>query len=352
MSLPDLTQRTPGWLKAGGPAQEVVISSRVRLARNLAGMPFLDHCTPSHQAELQLRLSRHVLETDMFADGFYMDLATADAIDRQLLVERHSISRHHADSATSRGVAIAADEAAAVMINEEDHVRMQVLRNGLQLEEATEQINRLDDLLEQQLDWAFHSRYGYLTACPSNVGTGMRISVMLHLPALRLTGELDKAIQAARDMHLAVRGLYGEGTTAAGDFFQLSNQTTLGRTEQELVEELAHTVVPDFITYEMQARDALASGPDRRGVEDRVFRAVAVLRAARRIGSDEMVFLLSMVRLGVHLGWLPEVPLAAVNDLFMFAQPAHLQRLLNRTMTPVQRAEARAQFIQQRLATA
>lgn len=350
MNLPDLTQRTAAWLRAGGPAQEVVVSSRVRLARNLAGMPFLDHCTPSHQAELQLRLSRQILDTEMLADGFYLDLATADAIDRQLLVERHLISRHHADGASSRGVAVSADETIAIMINEEDHVRMQVLRNGLQLDEATDQINRLDDLLEQQLDWAFHGRYGYLTACPSNVGTGMRISVMLHLPALRLTGELDKAIQAASDMRLAIRGLYGEGTKAAGDFFQLSNQTTLGKTEQQLVDELAHTVLPGYITYEMRARDSLASGPERRGVEDRIFRAVATLRAARRIGSDEMMFLLSMVRLGVHLGWLPDLPLEAVNDLFMLAQPAHLQRLLNRTMSPVERAEARAQFIQQRLA--
>ena len=350
MNLPDLTHRPAGWLDTGGPAQEVVISSRVRLARNLAGMPFLDHCTPNHQAELQLRLSRQVLDTDLLADGFYVDLATADTIDRQLLVERHLISRHHADSPTARGVAVAADEAIAVMINEEDHVRMQVLRNGLQLDDAVEQINRLDDLLEQQLDWAFHSRYGYLTACPSNVGTGMRISVMLHLPALRLTGELDKAIQAARDMHLAVRGLYGEGTKAAGDFFQLSNETTLGKTEQELVEELSHLVLPGFITYEIRAREAIASGPQRSGVEDHVFRAIATLRSARRLGSDEMMFLLSMVRLGVHLGWMPDVPLATVNELFLHGQPAHLQRLLNRTMSPEQRAEARAQFIQQRLA--
>jgi len=352
MNLPDLTRRTAGWLQTGGPAQDVVISSRVRLARNLAGMPFLDHCTPNHQAELQLRLSRQVLDTDLLADGFYVDLAAADPVDRQLLVERHLISRHHADSATARGVAVAADEAIAVMINEEDHVRMQILRNGLQLDEAAELISRLDDLLERQLDWAFHSRYGYLTACPSNVGTGMRVSVMLHLPALRLTGELDKAIQAARDMHLAVRGLYGEGTQAAGDFFQLSNETTLGKTEQQLVEELAHLVLPGVIDYELRAREALASGPDRAGVEDHVFRSVSILRSARRLGSDEMMFLLSMVWLGVQLGWLPDIPLAMVNDLFMSGQPAHLQRLLGRTMTPVQRAEARAQFIQQRLASA
>ena len=349
MKLADLTQRASEWLRASGPSHEVVISSRVRLARNLAGMPFLSKCTPSQQAELEQRLRQHVVASDVMGNGFYVDLAAAKPLDRQMLVERHLISRHLADAKSPRGVAISADETVAIMVNEEDHLRMQVLRSGLQLDQAIEQINRIDDALEQRLDWAFHGRFGYLTACPTNVGTGLRISVMLHLPALKLTGELDKVFHAARDMQLALRGLYGEGTKAAGDFFQLSNQTTLGKTEQQIVEEFTQQALPGYIQYEMQARDALANGPERTGLDDKIFRAIALLRSARMMSSDEMMYLLSLVRLGVSLGRITDIPLQTVNELFLLAQPAHLQRFLQREMNARQRAEARAELIQKRL---
>lgn len=349
MKLTDLTQRSTEWLRTDGPSQEVVISSRVRLARNLAGMPFLAKCTASQQAELEQRLRQHATADDVLGEGFYVDLSAASELDRQLLVERHLISRHHAEASAPRGVAISTDESVAVMINEEDHIRMQVLRRGLQLQEAMQQIDTIDDALEERLDWAFHARYGYLTACPTNVGTGLRISVMLHLPALRLTGELDRVNRAAGDMRLALRGLYGEGTEAKGDFFQLSNQTTLGKTEQQIVEEFSQSILPGFIDYEIQAREALANGPERAGLEDKIFRAMALLRSARMITSDEMMYWLSLARLGVNLGRITDVDLATINELFLLSQPAHLQRLLKRDMTPKQRNQARAEFIQQRL---
>ena len=200
-----------------------------------------------------------------------MDLEEAPDIDRQLLVERHLISRPHKDAEGARGVAIGENETLAIMVNEEDHLRIQVLRSGLQLEEAWEQINAVDDQLEALLDFAFHPRFGYLTACPTNVGTGIRVSVMLHLPGLKLAGEIEKVFRAAKDLKLAVRGLYGEGTEATGDFYQISNQATLGRTEDDIIQDFKDTVIPKIIDYEHQVRKALVE--DRKvALDDKVCR--------------------------------------------------------------------------------
>ncbi|MCK5114548.1 MAG: ATP--guanido phosphotransferase, partial [Phycisphaerae bacterium] len=209
MTLADLTQRTSEWLRGIGPMHDVVISSRVRLARNLAGMPFLPKCDKDQKTKILEQLRDVIPNAALAKNMFYVDLESAPPADRQILVERHLISKQHAESPHPRGVAISANENIALMINEEDHLRMQVLRSGLQLNEAFEEINRIDDLLEEHVDFAFSGRFGYLTACPTNVGTGLRVSVMLHLPALKISGELEKALRAARDMRLAIRGLYG-----------------------------------------------------------------------------------------------------------------------------------------------
>ncbi|MHC4295292.1 MAG: ATP--guanido phosphotransferase, partial [Planctomycetota bacterium] len=244
MRLTDLTTSAGEWLRGKGPMHDVVISSRIRLARNLAGMPFLSRCTETQQKELEERLREEILAAKIAAEVFYVDIEAAGEMDRMLLVERHLISRQHAEGTHPRGVAVSGDETTAVMVNEEDHLRMQVLRSGLQLNDAITEINRIDDKLEQRLDFAYHTRFGYLTACPTNVGTGLRVSVMLHLPALKMIGEIEKAFRAARDMRLAIRGLYGEGTEATGDFFQISNQTTLGKTEQQFIEEFVQQTIP------------------------------------------------------------------------------------------------------------
>jgi len=350
MRLTDLTKQAGEWLRGAGPMHDVVISSRVRLARNLAGMPFLSRCSQDQQRELEARLRKELLEVGLAKEVLYVDLAAASDLDRQLLVERHLISRQHAEAGHSRGVAVSGTETVAIMVNEEDHLRIQVLRSGLQLEEAAQEIDRIDDLLEERLDFSFHTRYGYLTACPTNVGTGLRVSVLLHLPALKMTGEIEKFFRAAQDMRLAVRGLYGEGTEATGDFFQLSNQTTLGRTEEQIVSDFLHQTVPRFIEYEQKARQALL---DRRSVaiDDKVCRALSLLRSARLISSEETMYLLSLVRMGVNLGRVTDVDLAAINELFLLTQPAHLQRIRNGPMSPQERAEARAKFIRARLGT-
>jgi len=257
MTIDDLTRQSGEWLSGSGPMSDIVISSRIRLARNIAGFPFLSKATDAQREELHRTLRVTVQSLPLSDPVFYVDMERVADLDRRVLVERHLVSRQHAEGQGSRGVAISQRETVALMVNEEDHLRIQALRNGLQLDTLWEEINRIDDMISARLQYAFHKRYGYLTACPTNVGTGIRVSVMLHLPALRITGEIERVIRAAREMRLAIRGLYGEGTEAAGDFFQVSNQTTLGRTEEDIVDDFKHIVIPKIVDYEQQARQAL-----------------------------------------------------------------------------------------------
>ena len=330
---------------------DVVISSRVRLARNLAGMPFLGRCTRDQQTEIEHRLRDCIMQAGIADETFYVDIAESDEIDRRLLVERHLISRQHARSGHPRGVAFSPNETLAIMINEEDHLRLQVIRSGLELDQAVEETIRADNRLEESLTFAFHRKYGYLTACPTNVGTGLRISVMLHLPALKMTGEIEKVFRAAHDMRLAIRGLYGEGTEATGDFFQISNQTTLGKAEDQIIREFCVDTLPHIIEYERRARDVLLT-QRAIAVDDRVERSLAVLRAAKLISSDETMYLLSLIRMGITLGRCDALDLATVNELFLMTQPAHLQKMHGRQMEPLERAESRATYIRQRIEAA
>ena len=348
MNLADLIRRPPQWRRSGGPMSDVVVSSRVRLARNLAGMPFLGRCSEAQLAEIADLLRATLMKLAMGGETLYVDLAAADPIDRELLVERHLISRHLAEADIPRGVAIAGNETVAVMVNEEDHLRAQVLRGGLQLDACYGEIRRLDEMLEGQLSFAFSSRFGYLTACPTNVGTALRVSAMMHLPALKLTGQIEKALRAARDMHLAVRGLHGEGTEALGDMFQVSNQVTLGKSEDQIVTEFRDEVVPAFIDYERQARKALLE-QRRVALDDKVHRALAVLRSARLISSEESLQLLSYLRLGLSLEVLDGLAVEDIDELALMVQPAHLQKLHGRRMSPAERGEARAALLRQRL---
>jgi protein arginine kinase len=234
------------------------------------------------------------------------------------------------------------------MVQEEDHLRIQVLRSGLQLEAAWAAADAVDTRISKHLEYAFSSRYGYLTCCPTNVGTGMRASVMLHLPALVYTKHVEKVFQAGAKMSLAVRGLYGEGTQPSSDFFQISNQVCLGVTETDVIDRLQR-VVPQFIQYERKVREALLQS-DRAALEDKCWRAYAVLRSARAITSEETLEMLSAVRLGVHVGLLPpRVTIDIVNELFILGQPAHLQRLATGVLEPKARDVARATMIRERL---
>ncbi|HZL37551.1 MAG TPA: protein arginine kinase [Tepidisphaeraceae bacterium] len=351
MKLSDLTSHAGEWLRGSGPMSEVVISSRIRLARNVAGFPFLSRCTRTQRQALERKIRDTILSASLAPEVLYVDLEQAPEMDRQLLVERHLISKPHAAAEGARGVAIAENETLSIMVNEEDHLRIQCLRSGLQLEEAWEQINKIDDKLESTLDWAFHPRFGYLTACPTNVGTGIRVSVMLHLPALKLTGEIEKVFRAAKDLRLAVRGLYGEGTEATGDFYQISNQTTLGKTEDDIISGFKHDIIPKIIDYEQQARRMLRDDKTVQ-LDDKVGRAMGVLRCARLIASEETLSLLSHLRLGLHLGRVKDVDLRTLNELFLLTQPAHLQKIQGRKLEGDVRRAVRADYIRQRLGSA
>ena len=348
MKLDDLLHAQGEWLKPGGPMSDVVISSRVRLARNLAGQPFLSKASASQRTRIERTLFEAISASDFGKETFYVDIDKSDPLDRQFLVERHLISRQHAEGEGSRGVAIATSETFALMINEEDHLRIQVLRHGLNLDDAWEQTTRVDAALEALVNFAFHKRYGYLTACPTNVGTAVRVSVMLHLPALKLTGEIEKVFRAAKDMHLAVRGLYGEGTDALGDFFQLSNQVTLGQSEVDILSGFKTDVIPAIVKYEQEARRALKTGKPV-ALDDKIWRALGALQNARAISGEEALFLLSHLRMGVILERINHIDLGAVNELFLATQSAHLQKRHGQRLDGEQRSIARADYIRTRL---
>jgi protein arginine kinase len=233
------------------------------------------------------------------------------------------------------------------MINEEDHLRLQVIQAGLNLQSAWEQINEIDNELDARLNYAFHDRLGFLTACPTNVGTGMRVSVMLHLPALVLTQEIEKAFRSLQKIGLAVRGLYGEGSQAMGDFYQISNQITLGRSEEDLLKQVSD-VIPMIIHYERQARAFLVK-ESRKDLHDRVSRAYGILCTAQTISSEETLHLLSSVRMGVNLGLIQDLDISAINRLFIHTQPAHLQKLRGGQLETADRNVERAIYLRSHL---
>lgn len=353
----DFTQ-TP-WL-ADASASDVVVSSRVRLARNLAGFRFVGRAGSSDRsAVLELVRSRLAgIEMPNRGRPAWIDIHTLERQDRDLLVERHLISPQHArglhraasaDEPDPRAVVVSLpDESLSIMVNEEDHLRLQSLRPGLALEQAFADVDAADDLIEQTIDYAYDARFGYLTACPTNVGTGIRLSVMLHLPALRMLGDIEKVKRAASDMSLAVRGFWGEGSEADGDFYQISNQTTLGRTERVMLDDLQRTIVPRVIDFERRARERLLS-QRRLLLEDTVYRSLGVLQNARRMATGEAMQRLSELRLGTTLGLLHAPSLDEISQLLMLIHPAHLQRTLGRSLAQDERRAERAGLLRERL---
>jgi len=348
--LGEVARQPTAWLRDSGPLHEIVISTRIRLARNIAGYNFLSRAKAPMREEIADTITRAIRKSPEMGALTHVDVEELDPLDRRLLVERQLISRQHAEGDGARRVVFDDQEVASIMINEEDHVRMQVMRSGLELEAAWKQIGTLDDGLSQHLEFAFDPQYGYLTACPTNVGTGIRVSVMLHLPALRLTKELEKVGQAAKELKLAVRGLFGEGTDALGDFFQISNQITLGRSEEEIIDDFRRVVIPKIVEYEQAARDALVRQRTF-ALDDRIYRALGLLRSARLISSSEAMEFLSHVRMGLHVGRIKQIELETVNELFIQTQPAHLQKLYGSKLNGEQRGVARAELIRTRLSS-
>jgi protein arginine kinase len=335
------------WVQAEGPQRKIVLSSRVRLARNLRGFAFPGWAKkPERQRALEALLPL-VERLPEMAQGFSTPMDALAALDKQVLVERHLISREHAAKNVGSGVVISHNETLSVMLNEEDHLRMQALKSGLQLKNTFKLVDKVDTELEEQLDYAFSPRLGYLTACPTNVGTGMRASAMLHLPGLVLGEQINQVVQAVNKLGLAVRGLYGEGTEALGNVFQISNQTTLGERETEVIERL-NKVILQIIEHEENARANLLEKKPRL-VQDQVGRSYGILTNAHTISSKEALNLLSLLRLGVDLNLLPAAARVALDELFIISQPAHVQKTAERKLTAEERDLVRADLIRERL---
>lgn len=361
LDLQTLARGCGEWLRGSGPESDIVISSRIRLARNLSDFPFIARTTEADRAQIEQILHARIdalnaagrfpatnsNDDSQTAMAHYLNVDEMGEVDRQFLVERQLISRELSESEGARAVVVDAGEQFSVMINEEDHLRIQVMHSGLDLDSAWEQINAIDDLLEEQVTYAYNDRLGYLTACPTNVGTGVRVSVMLHLPALVITRQIDKVFRSLQKINLAVRGLYGEGSQAMGDFYQISNQVTLGMSENELTSKVSD-VVPVLLEYERQARDFLLK-ESQETLHDRVSRAHGILRAAQKISSEETLHLLSSVRMGVNLGLINDVEIPTVNKLFVHTQPAHLQKLAGETLSQSDRDVERANYLRQLL---
>jgi protein arginine kinase len=351
MNLNSLTNRLGEWLRGTGPESDVVVSTRIRLARNLAGAPFTTRATPHQKAETEARIREALASLDPAGPLSYVNVASLAAIDRQFLVERQLISRELAGVLEGpRGVAFDDREAISIMVNEEDQLRVQSMRSGLDLDAAWDAIDQIDDHIESRLEYAFSDDFGYLTACPTNVGTGMRASVMLHLPALGLAKQIEKAFKALQKINLVVRGLYGEGSRALGDFFQISNQVTLGKSEVASLNDI-RSVIQEIIKYERMARSTLMREA-RQNVHDKVARALGTLQSATMMTSEETMELLSAVRLGVHLKLIGDLSPVTVNELFIYTQPAHLQKLVGEPLDGEARNAARARFLRTRLRAA
>ncbi|MBI3463848.1 MAG: protein arginine kinase, partial [Planctomycetes bacterium] len=297
--------------------------------------------------EIAASLREWIQETGLTRRLDYVNVDDLEPLDRQFLTERQLISREHAGGEGNRGVAFPPEENISLMINEEDHLRIQVMRSGMALEEAWEEASAVDDALEERMTFAFHHQLGYLTACPTNVGTGLRASVMLHLPALVITKQIEKVFRALHKINLAVRGLYGEGSQASGDFYQISNQVTLGSSEAKIIQNIT-AVVPQIIHYEREARNALRT-ENRQTLHDRVARSLGILRSAHSITSEETMHHLSNVRMGINLGLIDDLQIATVNELFIHTQPAHLQKLQGEELDSHERNIARATYLRNRL---
>lgn len=349
-TLENMVVHPSPWLDGSGSKAEIVLSTRVRLARNLRHEPFSHRAREDQLRGILQRVERSAERSPSFAGGAFLGMHELAPLDRRFLVERHLVSHELSDVARPRGLFVAPGERLSIMINEEDHLRLQSLVSGLMLGEAWSLADQADDDLDAGLEYAYHDEWGYLTACPTNAGTGLRASALIHLPALVLTKQIEKVLKGIMQMGLAVRGFYGEGSEVVGNLFQISNQTTLGLSEKETLESLER-VTRQILSAEERARETLLRDA-RIQTEDKVYRAFGSLRYGRTMASAEVVNLCSAVRLGVAIG-LPELPpLKALNELLVLTQPAHLQRRFRQELEQGERNVRRADFVREYLARA
>src|SRR6059036_2646879 len=330
-----------------GPYDRIVMSSRVRLARNLTEAAFPGWAKKPERIRVLELIRPAVAALPELKEAFSETMDSLSTLDKQILVERHLISREHAAKSAGSGLVLNREETLCFMINEEDHLRMQALRPGLQLRQAWTAIDQADSALEKKLQYAFSPEMGYLTACPTNIGTGIRVSAMLHLPGLVLAEQINPIIQSVSKLGLAVRGLYGEGTEALGNVFQVSNQMTLGEAEGAIVERL-EKVLSQIIEHEENSRATLLEKKHKM-VFNHIGRAYGILANAHSISSKETMNLLSLMQLGVDVGLFPGVDRSLVDELFILTQPAHLQKQHSDKLSAEERDLLRADMVRERL---
>lgn len=347
MELSNLINHTSEWLKGTGPHSDIVISSRIRLARNLKCFPFPHWANKKQTAEVLAKIEDARAKIECLKSASIFKLAQLEGLDKEFLVERHLMSLEHAQKSNNKAVIVDSDEVLSIMVNEEDHLRIQLMQSGFNLLEAWSAVNKIDDALAGELDFAFLSDWGYLTACPTNTGTAMRGSVMLHLPALVMTRQIDRVLAAISKLSFTTRGLYGEGTRASGNFFQISNQVALGHSEGEILENIIN-LIRQIIEQEAQAREVMMSR-NQAIVEDKVHRSLGVLKNAHIISSQETIELLSLVRMGSDMGLIKNIDRRAINELFILIQPAHLQKIENKKLSAQERDVKRADIIRNKL---
>lgn len=337
------------WINELGPDGDIIISSRIRIARNIEAYPFPIALTKAKSKEVIKKVSDTIIEGNSILkkDFELYTLEDTSPLERQVMVEKHLISPNLVEKADKSAALVNKDESVSIMINEEDHIRIQCLLPGLQLSKAWDTADKIDDVIEENIKYAFDEQLGYLTSCPTNVGTGIRASVMIHLPALTMTGYINRILQAANQIGLAVRGLYGEGTEFAGDVFQISNQLTLGRTEQETISNLKD-VTKQIIQKERDARSTLMAN-NRLQVEDKIFRSYGILTNARMLTSQECMKLLSDVRLGIDLKIIDNITIDKINQAMVMSQPANLQKLADKALSANERDVRRASLVREKL---
>ncbi len=349
IKIDELLKQSGGWL-APGDDNAVVISSRVRLARNLKDCAFPGWAGEEECERIWSDLLPVLRSCKSLSKPLYSGLVDMSVLDKQVLFERHLISREHANKKKGSGIVLRRDENMSVMVNEEDHLRMQAMRPGLELTTCWDKVNELDSEIEQQVRYAFSPKIGYLTACPSNVGTGMRASAMLNVPGLVLMNEINAVVKGMAKIGLAIRGLWGEGSEAAGNMFQVSNQMTLGEKEEDIAENLEQIVL-EIVEHEKNARARLTETQENL-IRDHVGRAVGILSEAYILSSKEALDLLSDLRLGIDMGILTSVNRRTVDYLILLTQPGHLQKIEGRKLKTKERDSVRARLVRERIRTA
>ena len=347
MKLNDLVKQRGEWLKGEGPNADIVISSRVRLARNIKDYPFF-HWAGKKEKEEVLAVVKSAISTSKYMKGaLFVKIEELGDIDKRFLVERHLMSMEHTLKDTAKALVVDEREIISVMINEEDHIRAQAIQSCFNLMETWRVIDALDSELDKKLEYSYSNRWGYLTACPTNIGTGLRASVMLHLPALVITNQIGKVLQAVNKLGVTARGLYGEGTEASGNFFQISNQVTLGHSEEDIIDNI-EKLINQVLGRERSAREYLLAH-NKAALYDRIWRAYGTLKSARIITSDETIRLLSLIRLGVDIKVIQDISRGTLNELFILTQPAHIQKIEGKKLSAVERDIKRADLIRTKL---